>query len=70
LGNDAIKQLHYSVAARIEKEGRFWFATTVLKGCTWFRINPVNIHTTLNTMDELFQTLQKYCKEEALKHSH
>ncbi|HYK47128.1 MAG TPA: pyridoxal-dependent decarboxylase [Parafilimonas sp.] len=70
MGSDAIKQLHYSVAARIEKEGRFWFATTVLKGCTWFRINPVNIHTTLNTMDELFQTLQKYCKEEALKHSH
>ena len=69
LSNDAITQLHYSVAARIEKEGRFWFATTVLKGRTWFRINPVNIHTTLNTMDELFETLQQYCMEEALKHS-
>jgi len=69
VSNDAITQLHYSVAARIEKEGRFWFATTVLKGRTWFRINPVNIHTTLNTMDELFETLQQYCKEEALKHS-
>ena len=56
-------RLHHEVAARIEKEGNFWFATTVLKGKTWFRINPVNIYTTIQTMDALFKTLQQYCKE-------
>ncbi len=60
-------RLHHEVAARIEKEGHFWFATTVLKGKTWFRINPVNIHTTIQTMDILFNTLQKYCTETAEK---
>ncbi|MEP7230261.1 MAG: pyridoxal-dependent decarboxylase [Ginsengibacter sp.] len=60
-------QLHHQVAARIEKEGNFWFATTVLKGKTWFRINPVNIYTTIQTMEDLFKTLRKYCKEEADK---
>jgi glutamate/tyrosine decarboxylase-like PLP-dependent enzyme len=62
-GHDELTQLHHTVASRIEKEGRFWFATTVLKGKTWFRINPVNIHTTIQTMDELFETLQRCCKD-------
>jgi aromatic-L-amino-acid decarboxylase len=65
LSNDMLTQLHFSVAARIEKEGSFWFATTMLKSKTYFRINPVNIYTTVETMDALFGTLQHYCKEEA-----
>jgi glutamate/tyrosine decarboxylase-like PLP-dependent enzyme len=56
-------KLHHEVADRIEKEGQFWFATTVLKGKTWFRINPVNIHTTFQTIKLLFDTLQQYCTE-------
>lgn len=59
---DELTKLHIDVASQIEKEGQFWFATTILKGKTWFRINPVNIHTTITTMDDLFKTLQEYCK--------
>ncbi|MBC7950176.1 MAG: hypothetical protein H7Y42_19990 [Chitinophagaceae bacterium] len=55
--------MHHEVAARIEKEGKFWFATTSMKGKTWFRINPVNIYTTIETMDSLFETLSQYCDE-------
>jgi glutamate/tyrosine decarboxylase-like PLP-dependent enzyme len=65
IGEDDQTQIHHEVAARIEKEGNFWFATTVLKGKTWFRINPVNIYTSIETMDSLFKTLQKYCAEAA-----
>jgi aromatic-L-amino-acid decarboxylase len=63
LSNEELTKLHRDVAARIEREGQFWFATTELKGKTWFRINPVNINTTIETMEELFKTLQEYCKE-------
>ena len=63
LSNEALTKLHRDVAARIEKEGNFWFATTELKGKTWFRINPVNINTTIETMDRLFVTLEQYCRE-------
>lgn len=63
LNNDQLSTLHVDVAARIEQEGQFWFATTVMKGKTWFRINPVNIYTTIQTMEELFNTVVKYCKE-------
>ncbi len=63
LTNEQLTKLHIDVAARIEKEGKFWFATTELKGKTYFRINPVNIHTTIETIDALFKTLQQYCKE-------
>ena len=63
LTNEQLTRLHIDVAARIEKEGQFWFATTMLKGKTWFRINPVNIYTTIETIDALFKTLEKYCKE-------
>ncbi|MEO5782360.1 MAG: pyridoxal-dependent decarboxylase [Ginsengibacter sp.] len=64
LSNEQLTKLHREVAARIEKEGNFWFATTELKGKTWFRINPVNINTTIETMEALFKTLQEYCGEE------
>ena len=61
--NEELSKLHYEVAARIEKEGKFWFATTELKGKTYFRINPVNIYTTIETMEALFKTLQEYCEK-------
>jgi glutamate/tyrosine decarboxylase-like PLP-dependent enzyme len=64
LTNKQLTKLHIDVAARIEKEGKFWFATTELKGNTYFRINPVNIYTTIETMDALFKTLQEYCVEQ------
>jgi len=64
LGNEQNKRLHFAVTEKIESEGHFWFATTIMKGKTWFRINPVNIYTTMNHMDELFKTLQAYCQEE------
>ncbi|GAA4750762.1 pyridoxal phosphate-dependent decarboxylase family protein [Flavisolibacter ginsenosidimutans] len=66
-GNDLTKEqskaLHYEVAARMERGGKFWFASTEMKGKTWFRINPVNIHTTLETMDALYALLKQTCKE-------
>jgi len=63
LSDAQLMRLHHEVTSRIEKEGHFWFATTMMKGKTWFRINPVNIYTTLRTMDALFYSLQRYCKE-------
>ena len=63
LSNEELTKLHRDVAARIEKEGMFWFATTELRGRTFFRINPVNINTTIETMDALFKTLQQYCTQ-------
>jgi glutamate/tyrosine decarboxylase-like PLP-dependent enzyme len=62
------KQLHFFVTERIESEGKFWFATTIMKGKTWFRINPVNIYTKMEHMDNLFKTLQEYCRVEAARH--
>ena len=56
-------QLHHEVASRIEKSGKFWFATTEMKGKTWFRINPVNIHTTLKHMEDLYALLKDTCVE-------
>jgi glutamate/tyrosine decarboxylase-like PLP-dependent enzyme len=63
LHDDQLAQLHHEVAARIEKDGQFWFASTSMKGKTWFRINPVNIYTTKETMEELFEVLGRYCRE-------
>jgi hypothetical protein len=57
------RKLHHEVAGRIEKGGRFWFATTEMKGKTWFRINPVNIYTTKEHMKELYDLLKKTCRE-------
>ena len=63
LTDEQSKQLHFEVAARIEQGGQFWFATTEMKGRTWFRINPVNIHTTTEHMEQLYDLLKKTCKE-------
>jgi len=63
LTKQQISKLHYDVAARIEREGNFWFATTEMKGKTWFRINPVNINTTLQHMEQLYAVLKQTCKE-------
>ena len=68
LTNEQNKQLHFAVTEKIESEGRFWFATTIMKGKTWFRINPVNIYTKMEHIDNLFKTLQSYCKEELSKY--
>jgi glutamate/tyrosine decarboxylase-like PLP-dependent enzyme len=57
------KQLHFEVAARIEQSGQFWFASTEMKGKAWFRINPVNLHTTSEHMEQLYTLLKKTCQE-------
>jgi len=56
-----LARLHADVARRIEAGGRFWISTTVLKGKTWFRVNPVNFRTRLEHMDELFDLLKREC---------
>ncbi|MGH9869308.1 MAG: pyridoxal phosphate-dependent decarboxylase family protein [Candidatus Polarisedimenticolia bacterium] len=58
---DAVAGLHARVARRVEEGGRFWFSTTVLKGKTWFRVNPVNFRTRMEHMDELFDLLVREC---------
>jgi glutamate/tyrosine decarboxylase-like PLP-dependent enzyme len=62
-------RLHAAVARRVEDSGRFWISTTVLKGRTWFRVNPVNIRTRLEHMDELFELLVELCAKERAKES-
>ena len=42
---ETLAAVHRTVARRAEAEGRFWFSTTVLKGRSAFRINPINIRT-------------------------
>jgi aromatic-L-amino-acid decarboxylase len=63
LTKEQLKELHYEVATRVERQGQFWFATTEMKGKTWFRINPVNIHTTKEHMKDLYELLKQTCKE-------
>ena len=63
LNKEQLTKLHHQVVDRIEKEGQFWFATTEMKSRTWFRINPVNIYTTIETMNALFNSLEKHCAE-------
>jgi glutamate/tyrosine decarboxylase-like PLP-dependent enzyme len=58
---DEIGRIHREVARRIEAGGRFWISTTVLKDRWWFRINPVNIRTRLEHMDELMALLVREC---------
>jgi glutamate/tyrosine decarboxylase-like PLP-dependent enzyme len=60
--------LHARVARRVEESGRFWFGTTMLKGRTWFRVNPVNFRTRLEHMDELFEFLSDECDRAAREH--
>lgn len=57
------KELHFEAAARIERSGQFWFATTIMKGKPWFRINPVNLHTTDAHIDQLYESLKETCRE-------
>lgn len=62
LDESAMERFHKRVATRIESGGRFWISTTVLKGQSCFRINPVNFRTRLEHMDELFALLREECR--------
>jgi aromatic-L-amino-acid decarboxylase len=59
---EELARIHREVARRIEAGGRFWISTTRLKGRWWFRINPVNLHTRLEHMDELMALLVSECR--------
>ena len=61
VSEERLGPLHHEVARRIEASGRFWIGTTVLKGLTWFRINPVNFRTRIEHMDGLFEMLRQEC---------
>jgi glutamate/tyrosine decarboxylase-like PLP-dependent enzyme len=65
LSEAEIGRIHHRVAQRMEREGRFWFGTTMMKDRWWFRINPVNFRTRLEHMDELFEALRRACAEAA-----
>jgi glutamate/tyrosine decarboxylase-like PLP-dependent enzyme len=65
LDEEALGRLHARVARRIERGGRFWISTTVLKGRWWFRINPVNFRTRREHMEALFETLKAECRSAA-----
>src|SRR5262249_4064107 len=56
-------RLHARVARGVEEGGRFWISPTVLKGRTWFRVNPVNFRTRTEHVDELFDLLCRECGE-------
>jgi len=55
------RRLHAEVVRRVEQSGKFWFATTELKGKMWFRINPVNFRTRTEHMDQLMEFLEREC---------
>ncbi|MHC4992692.1 MAG: hypothetical protein ACYTGC_17110, partial [Planctomycetota bacterium] len=59
---EMLPRLHHVVVRRIEEDGAFWISTTVLKGQTWFRINPVNFRTRLEHMDGLMEALIRECE--------
>jgi glutamate/tyrosine decarboxylase-like PLP-dependent enzyme len=52
---------HQRVAWQIEREGKYWISTTVLKGRPAFRINPVNFRTQTEHIRGLFQDLRRLC---------
>lgn len=54
-------RVHQRVAQRLEEIGRFWFATTELKGQSFLRINIVNFRTREEHVDELFGLLRVEC---------
>ena len=58
---DKVAALHAQVARRVEESGRFWISTTVLKGQTYFRVNPVNFRTRPEHMEALFALLEQEC---------
>jgi len=62
-GLEELAPLHAEVARRIEKGGRFWVSTTVLKGKTFFRINPVNFRTRLEHVEAFFEALGGECEK-------
>jgi aromatic-L-amino-acid/L-tryptophan decarboxylase len=55
------RELHAEVAKRVEQSGKFWFATTELKGKMYFRISPVNFRTRMEHMDQLLAFLEQEC---------
>lgn len=61
LAEEQRAELHARVARRVEESGRFWISTTVLKGHTWFRVNPVNFRTRQEHVEELFEMLAEQC---------
>jgi aromatic-L-amino-acid/L-tryptophan decarboxylase len=63
LTEESSAELHRQVARRIEESGTFWFATTVLKGRSYFRICPVNFRTRDEHMDELLDMLRFECEQ-------
>jgi len=65
LDEERLGPLHALVARRIEEAGRFWISTTVMKGLTSFRINPVNFRTRLEHIDALFHDLRAECRRAA-----
>ena len=46
----------------IEKSGRFWISTTVLKGQSYFHINPVNFRTRAAHMEALLEEIMRECE--------
>jgi glutamate/tyrosine decarboxylase-like PLP-dependent enzyme len=65
LDEDLSGPLHAEVVRRVEQSGRFWMSTTVLKGRSFFRINPVNFRTRTEHMDQLFDLLRQECRRAA-----
>jgi glutamate/tyrosine decarboxylase-like PLP-dependent enzyme len=63
LDEPRLARLHACVARRIEESGRFWISTTVLKGRTWFRINPVNFRTRMEHIHGLFDLIRGECRK-------
>ena len=62
LDEKQLDQVHREVVRRIEKGGRFWISTTVLKGKSYFRINPVNFRTRAAHMEALLEEIMRECE--------
>ena len=60
---ERLARVHRLVARRIEQQGRFWLSTTILKERYAFRINPINLRTRREHMDELYETLRRECAQ-------
>ncbi len=54
---------HERVAAQIERGGKYWISTTVLKGQPAFRVNPVNFRTQVAHIAGLFHDLHEICRQ-------
>jgi glutamate/tyrosine decarboxylase-like PLP-dependent enzyme len=57
---------HQRVASEIERDGKYWISTTVLKGQPAFRINPVNFRTQGEHIAGLFHDLQEICRRQGI----